>query len=208
MPIAELAASAAADAKPSEQRSSATAAVQGSISGEHRKTVRRRLTEALGGDDTATQLSETAEAVLFENLAPGPRYSRQVRALVFNLRTEGSEFKDALRSGAIPVQALASLPTEAMASVAKQAERKQVRREAMEACEADWAFKHEEFKYEGAFTCGKCGGNHTWYFQFQTRACDEPMEFFVMCRECHHGWRHNDVDPADIFRQVWTSEHL
>ena len=27
----------------------------------------------------------------------------------------------------------------------------------------------------GAFTCGKCLGTNTYYFQFQTRSCDEPL---------------------------------
>eukprot|EP00747_Dinoflagellata_sp_TGD_P008070 gnl/TRDRNA2_/TRDRNA2_117696_c0_seq1.p2 gnl/TRDRNA2_/TRDRNA2_117696_c0~~gnl/TRDRNA2_/TRDRNA2_117696_c0_seq1.p2 ORF type:complete len:103 (+),score=17.32 gnl/TRDRNA2_/TRDRNA2_117696_c0_seq1:158-466(+) len=98
---------------------------------------------------------------------------------------------------------LPRLHAEDMASSAKRAERAESRRKAMEACESDWELRHDDVKYEGAFTCGKCEGNRTWYFQFQTRACDEPMEFFVMCRDCHHGWRHNDVCPDDIFRQIW-----
>merc|ERR1740121_2702312 len=119
----------------------------------------------------------------------------------------GTAFREAFRAGTIPIHELATLHTEAMAAPAKQAERSQVRREAMEACEADWDLRHESVPLNGTFTCGKCEGNRTWYFQFQTRACDEPMEFFVMCRDCHHGWRHNEDSPDDIFRQVWAGAH-
>lgn len=171
-----------------------------------REAARERLAEVLGRDATAHRIASEVEVALFSALAPGPRYHRQVRSLVFNLRGEGGlEFRKALRDGTLPVEALATLHTEAMASATKKAERVQVRREAMEACEADWEYRREKVKTEGAFICGKCGGNHTWYFQFQTRACDEPMEFFVMCRDCHHGWRHNETAPDDIFRQVWST---
>jgi len=172
---------------------------------ERRELVQDRLKEALGGDDLAAKLARRAEGELFRVLHLGTQYNRQVRSVLFNLRGDaGLEFRGALRAGAVPAEALASLPSEEMASSAKRAEREQLRREAMEACEADWELRHDTVPLNGTFTCGKCSGNRTWYFQFQTRACDEPMEFFVMCRDCHHGWRHNDVSPDDIFRQVWS----
>eukprot|EP00420_Gonyaulax_spinifera_P011999 CAMPEP_0197928124 /NCGR_PEP_ID=MMETSP1439-20131203/101810_1 /TAXON_ID=66791 /ORGANISM="Gonyaulax spinifera, Strain CCMP409" /LENGTH=63 /DNA_ID=CAMNT_0043550717 /DNA_START=69 /DNA_END=257 /DNA_ORIENTATION=- len=63
-----------------------------------------------------------------------------------------------------------------MANSAKRAERAQTRKEALEACEADWELRHDNVPNNGTFQCGKCEGYRTWYFQFQTRACDEPME--------------------------------
>lgn len=176
------------------------------VSAERRDAVRAKLEEALGGDDVALRLAQEAEAALFEALAPGPAYHRQARSLLFNLRgATGNEFKAALRVGVFPAEMLPKLQTEDMAPSSKKAERTQVRREAMEACESDWDIRREKVVMNGMFTCGKCGGNRTWYFQFQTRACDEPMEFFVMCRECNHGWRHNEDSPDDIFRQVWAT---
>lgn len=173
---------------------------------ERRAKVLTRLTDALGGDELAKQLATDIESTLFVELSPGPRYHRQARALIFNLRgKDGADFRAAVRARAIPATAVANLHTEDMASTAKREERVHVRQEAMEACDADWELRRETVPLNGMFSCGKCGGNSTWYFQFQTRACDEPMEFFVMCRECHHGWRHNEASPDDIFRQVWSS---
>jgi len=171
-----------------------------------RSAVRGKLAEALGGDEVASSLASNIEAGLFRELAPGPRYQRQVRDLLFNMRGEaGAGFREAIRSGGLPIRTLASLHTEDIAPAEKKAQRAQVRQQAMEARETDWELRREETPMNRTFTCGKCGGNRTWYFQFQTRACDEPMEFFVMCRECHHGWRHNNVSPDDIFRQVWSA---
>merc|ERR1712187_776669 len=170
--------------------------------------VKKQLSNALGSDSTALRLAGEIEEILFTTLSSekGGPYQRQARSIVFNLKAaDGSEFRDTIRNGTMPLAALPSLPSECMASAAKKAERQEIRREAMEACESDWHLRHDEEKLNGAFTCGKCGGNQPWYFQFQTRACDEPMEFFVMCRECRHGGRHNDVSPDDIFRQVWSS---
>eukprot|EP00929_Paragymnodinium_shiwhaense_P009624 TRINITY_DN11386_c0_g1_i1.p1 TRINITY_DN11386_c0_g1~~TRINITY_DN11386_c0_g1_i1.p1 ORF type:complete len:325 (-),score=84.06 TRINITY_DN11386_c0_g1_i1:195-1118(-) len=171
-----------------------------------REAVRQKLLEALGGDTQASkQLATEIEAALFKELQSSPGYKHQARSLISNLRS-CAEFRAALVAGAFPVSALPHLSTEAMASSQLKAERLQVRKAAMEACEADWHLRREPADaLRGQFTCGKCQGNRTWYFQFQTRACDEPMEVFVMCRDCCHGWRHNDESPDDIFRQVWKA---
>mmetsp|Transcript_14618 Transcript_14618/g.28781 ORF Transcript_14618/g.28781 Transcript_14618/m.28781 type:complete len:267 (+) Transcript_14618:67-867(+) len=186
-------------------------AIRKAAEDERRTNVRQRLAAALGGDDVGQKLADEVEGALFLALKPsclgaGVAYNRQVRSLLHNLRGDGgADFRTALRAGSVPVATLATLPSEEMASSAKRAERAELRRRAMEACEADWDLRHEDVPLNGTFTCGKCNGNRTWYFQFQTRACDEPMEFFVMCRECRHGWRHNEASPDDIFRQVWAT---
>lgn len=179
----------------------------GNISTSQRKSVRQRLAAALGGDELARSLAPRIEGALFEQLAATRgAYQRQARSLLFNIRGDlGAEVREAVRGGSIPVQVLPAIHTEDLAPACKRQERAKVRREAMEACEADWDLRRStDDELNGQFTCGKCQGNRTWYFQFQTRACDEPMEFFVMCRDCRHGWRHNDTSPDDIFRQVWT----
>ena len=129
----------------------------------------------------------------------------KVKALRANLRDRSNpDFLKAVRDRDVPASVLAGMASVDMASAEKKAERARICAEAREAAEADWEARHGPPPSEGAMTCGKCHGNNTWYFQFQTRSCDEPMEVFVMCRSCKHGWRHNDFDPDDIFRQVWS----
>eukprot|EP00930_Biecheleria_cincta_P103036 TRINITY_DN94942_c0_g1_i1.p1 TRINITY_DN94942_c0_g1~~TRINITY_DN94942_c0_g1_i1.p1 ORF type:complete len:309 (+),score=48.07 TRINITY_DN94942_c0_g1_i1:131-1057(+) len=172
-----------------------------------RNELKKRFSDVLGGSVDAVTVAEEIEEALHMRLAPGPAYMRQARALIFNLRGERcAEFRDAVLGRILPPELLATMHTEEMATPEQKTKRAKLRQECMEACESDWALRRsKEEELRGAFTCGKCGGNHTWYFQFQTRACDEPMEFFVMCRDCRHGWRHNDVSPDDIFRQIWDS---
>jgi len=44
-------------------------------------------------------------------------------------------------------------------------------------------------KVEGFFTCGKCKGKNTSYYQLQTRSADEPMTTFVTCFTCDIRWK-------------------
>eukprot|EP00927_Polykrikos_kofoidii_P074231 TRINITY_DN70216_c0_g1_i1.p1 TRINITY_DN70216_c0_g1~~TRINITY_DN70216_c0_g1_i1.p1 ORF type:complete len:504 (-),score=67.55 TRINITY_DN70216_c0_g1_i1:278-1789(-) len=196
-----------AQSTPPEASDSAKAtATRDDVFAGRRTVFREKLCEALGGDEFAVRYAEGADAALFNSFSQSASYHRQARALLFNLRGGvGTEFRMAIRAGVFPAESLPKLQTEDMAPSSKKLERSLVRREAMEACESDWDLRRERIVMNGMFTCGKCHGNRTWYFQFQTRACDEPMEFFVMCRDCCHGWRHNEDSPDDIFRQVWST---
>jgi DNA-directed RNA polymerase subunit M/transcription elongation factor TFIIS len=48
---------------------------------------------------------------------------------------------------------------------------------------------------EGVLTCSKrgvdgvpCGNRRIYYYQKQTRSCDEPMTTFATCVKCQHRW--------------------
>ena len=42
---------------------------------------------------------------------------------------------------------------------------------------------------EGIFTCSKCRGKKTTFYEQQTRSCDEPMTTFVQCLDCGHNMK-------------------
>jgi DNA-directed RNA polymerase subunit M/transcription elongation factor TFIIS len=52
----------------------------------------------------------------------------------------------------------------------------------------------------GIHTCYKClndktkqkdedRGKRTWYYELQTRSCDEPMTCFITCLDCGNRWK-------------------
>merc|ERR1712039_834974 len=75
-------------------------------------------------------------------------------------------------------QDVPKLTAEDMASDEKNAERAKQRKYAMEEIQSDWALKNGQQRITGMFTCGKCKGTKTTYFQMQTRSSDEPMTTF------------------------------
>merc|ERR1719464_2294149 len=60
---------------------------------------------------------------------------------------------------------------------------------AMEEIQSDWAIRNGQQRICGMFTCGKCKGTRTTYFQMQTRSSDEPMTTFVTCLTCSNRWK-------------------
>ncbi|CAL1152289.1 unnamed protein product [Cladocopium goreaui] len=84
---------------------------------------------------------------------------------------------------------LPTLTAEDMASEQKNDERRKQRKYAMEALDQGWALKNGQQPTTGMFTCGKCKGNKTTYFQMQTRSSDEPMTTFVTCLTCSNRWK-------------------
>lgn len=86
-------------------------------------------------------------------------------------------------------ESLPKLTAEDMASDAKNSERRKHRQDAMEALDQNWALKNGQQLTTGMFTCGKCKGNKTTYFQMQTRSSDEPMTTFVTCMTCNNRWK-------------------
>merc|ERR1712139_642147 len=91
--------------------------------------------------------------------------------------------------GGITPEQVPTLTAEEMASDEKQAERAKLRKYSMEEIQSDWALKNGQQRITGMFTCGKCKGVKTTYFQMQTRSSDEPMTTFVTCLSCNNRWK-------------------
>lgn len=171
----------------------------------YRDKVRAKLMEALGKDDfeevagegetrdgmrDPVKLAEEIEEELHKAMPKKEAYMNQARSLLFNLKdAKNPTFKFKLMVGFFQPAQLPTLTAEDMASEQKNDERRKQRKYAMEALDQGWALKNGQQPTTGMFTCGKCKGNKTTYFQMQTRSSDEPMTTFVTCLTCSNRWK-------------------
>lgn len=117
-------------------------------------------------------------------------YMTQSRAILYNLKdAKNKTFRWKLMVGFWKPEDTPKLTAEDMASDEKNAEREKQRKYAMEEIQTDWAIKNGGMRITGMFTCGKCKGVKTTYFQMQTRSSDEPMTTFVTCLTCNNRWK-------------------
>ncbi|CAE7200762.1 TCEA1 [Symbiodinium natans] len=173
----------------------------------YREKVRMKLIEALGKEEeieakggesqkTSTmrdpvKLAEEIEEELHKVWpAKKDAYMNQARSILFNLKdAKNPTFRFKVVVGFFQPKDLPKLTAEDMASDEKNAERAKQRQYAMEALDQGWALKNGQQLTTGMFTCGKCKGNKTTYFQMQTRSSDEPMTTFVTCLTCGNRWK-------------------
>lgn len=178
-----------------------------------REKVLKKLIEALGveeklddveegsqkesPDDNAREsmrdpvvLAKEIEEELSIQCSSEKEYLGQARSIIFNLKdSKNKTFSFKLMVGFYKPSQVPKLSAEDMASDAKVAERAKLRQDSMEAIQTDWALRHGQQKICGLFTCGKCKGVKTTYFQMQTRSSDEPMTTFVTCLTCNNRWK-------------------
>jgi len=170
-----------------------------------REKIREKIVEALGKQDDiqvkdgsaddgmqmrdTTELAAEIETALNNDLND-KEYLSQARAVLFNLKDKKNHmFGFKLSVGAIKPADVPKLTANDMASDAKNAERQKFKSDAMAAIDQDWAMKNGQIRISGLFTCGKCKGTQTTYFQMQTRSSDEPMTTFASCLQCGNRWK-------------------
>lgn len=173
----------------------------------HREKVRQKFLDALGKEEEVETkgdgapgmmakmrdpvvLASEIEQALYNQLKIEKEYLGQARSILFNLRdSKNPTFIFKLMVGYFTPDQVPKLTAEDMASDAKNAERAKLRQYSMEEIQTDWALKHGGQRITGMFTCGKCQGTKTTYFQMQTRSSDEPMTTFVSCLSCNNRWK-------------------
>jgi len=170
-----------------------------------REKIREKLAEAFGqverldvkdgSADDATDMKDPKvlavdiETALNDQLGE-KEYVAQARAVLFNLKDKKNHlFRFKLLVEAIRPEHVPKLSAADMASDEKNAERRKQRDDAMAAIDQDWAMKNGQIRISGLFTCGKCKGTQTTYFQMQTRSSDEPMTTFASCLSCGNRWK-------------------
>jgi len=183
----------------------APAGAKGVVDDKQRDKVRQKLVEALGkkesietkGDDQGDEnmrdpqlLGAEIEQELFNAIPKKDAYMSQARSLLYNLKDpKNMTFRFKLMVGFYKPKDVPSLNADDMASADKIAQRNKVRQDAMEEIDQGWAMKNGGLRITGMFTCGKCKGVKTTYFQMQTRSSDEPMTTFVTCLTCNNRWK-------------------
>merc|ERR1719282_219225 len=170
-----------------------------------RDKVRQKLVVALGKEEEIEAKGESAgeetmrdpvmlahdiEKALNKALPKREAYLNQARSILYNLKdSKNYTFRFKLMVGFYKPEEVPKLTAEDMASDEKNAERAKLRQYSMEEIQSDWALKHGQQRICGMFTCGKCKGTRTTYFQMQTRSSDEPMTTFVTCLTCNNRWK-------------------
>jgi transcription elongation factor S-II len=179
---------------------------KGELTDDQRDKVRKKLVEVLGkseevetkGDEQAgdekmrdpVTLAAEIEQELSTALPKKEAYMNQARSILYNLKDpKNKTFGFKLMVGFYKPQDVPGLSAEDMASDEKNAQRAKQRQDAMEEIDQGWAMKHGQMRLTGMFTCGKCKGTKTTYFQMQTRSSDEPMTTFVTCLTCNNRWK-------------------
>mmetsp|Transcript_72619 Transcript_72619/g.151590 ORF Transcript_72619/g.151590 Transcript_72619/m.151590 type:complete len:337 (-) Transcript_72619:55-1065(-) len=173
----------------------------------YRLKVRQKLLEAMGqaeeveskdgkdGEGAANMRDPASLAVeideaLHKALKKKEEYLAQARSIIYNLKDKrNATFRFKVMVGFYKPSDVPTLSAEDMASDEKNAERAKQRKYAMEEIQTDWALKNGQQPITGMFTCGKCKGVRTTYFQMQTRSSDEPMTTFVTCLTCNNRWK-------------------
>jgi len=170
----------------------------------YRQKVRQKLLEALGQAETIeakdgteggisemrdpVKLADEIDQALHGAFPKKEDYMAHARSVLFNLKDKKNQsFKFKLMVGFFSPSKVPTLTAEDMASDEKNEERSKLRKFAMEEMNLDWAKK--DMLFTGMFTCGKCKGTKTTYFQLQTRSSDEPMTTFVTCMSCNNRWK-------------------
>lgn len=135
-------------------------------------------------------LAMEIEEELNKTLPKKEAYMAQARSILYNLKDKSNAvFRFKLMVGFFKPEQLPKLTAEHMATDQKNAERAKQRKDAMDAIDTQWSLKNGEQLITGMFTCGKCKGEKTTYFQMQTRSSDEPMTTFVSCLTCNNRWK-------------------
>jgi len=172
-----------------------------------RQSVRRLLSETLSNCSRSSKLLEMAvqssagspalkdppllaveiENALHAQIANEKEYRAQARAVSSNLKDESNNtFRLKLMLGYFTPEQVPKLTAEDMASDEKRALRKEIRREAMEAADAEWASKHTQGEVNGVFSCESCHGSNTINFEIPSGKPDSAPTIVVICVACGH----------------------
>eukprot|EP01121_Diplochlamys_sp_Union-15-3_P017732 TRINITY_DN6303_c0_g1_i3.p1 TRINITY_DN6303_c0_g1~~TRINITY_DN6303_c0_g1_i3.p1 ORF type:complete len:348 (-),score=73.88 TRINITY_DN6303_c0_g1_i3:27-1070(-) len=114
-------------------------------------------------------------------------YRAKLRSLWSNIKDPKNVWlREELLYGRITAEMLCQMSYQELANPDLKNERKKIE---------EW---HNEARTIGKqsgtcelFTCGKCKGNKTTYYQLQTRSADEPMTVFITCTICGNRWKQN-----------------
>jgi len=165
-----------------------------------RNKVQRGLFDALtvnapsGGEKIEVGQAELAvrleNAMLQKYKGTAKEYRDHYRALSANLKDKANpDLTRNLYLGFLQPEAVIHMKITELASSELQKQRKQERKDAIDATRSDWDEEKAAKTQGGMFKCGKCKQSKTRHYQMQTRSADEPMTVFITCLVCGNKWR-------------------
>ena len=142
--------------------------------------------------EIAAQIGVEIEECLNNKFKDLKTYSDKARSLVFNLKDpKNPRLKVRMVECDITPWDLITMDPKDLASEVKKQEREETQKANLDARRTDWDQEkaQQSGKNRGFFTCKKCGGKNTNFYQLQTRGADEPMTNFVNCYDCGNRWK-------------------
>jgi len=157
------------------------------VSNKIRQEVINRISKILENE----KIAESIESEIFKKHKEtiNDNYKENSKTIIANLQ-QNKELCVQIKNGNILPAILVSMDPKEMASEDIKNFRKKVEKDSFESRRTDWLYaKIRESGKEGIFTCGKCKGKRTVYYQQQTRRADEGMTTFVTCIDCNNRWK-------------------
>ena len=88
------------------------------------------------------------------------------------------EFKKRIMSGEVKAEEIAIMDPKDMLDEALRKKRDEMEKDIVDAKRSDFMLANMTVK-EGMYTCSRCKGKKTTFYEQQTRSADEPMTTFV-----------------------------
>lgn len=142
--------------------------------------------------ERAVQIALEIEDCLDFKFRDRKAYLDKARSLVFNLKdVKNPKLKVRVLDGFITPLDIVTMDPKNLASEVKKQEREEVQKANLDSRRTDWDQEQAQKggANQGFFTCKKCGGKRTNFYQLQTRGADEPMTNFVNCYDCGNRWK-------------------
>ena len=111
-------------------------------------------------------------------------YSNRARSVLFNLR-RSDEFKSKILCNAIEPETVALMDPKEMLDTELAKKREKMEKDIVDSKRSDYLIATAKIQ-DGMYTCKKCKGKKTTFYEQQTRSADEPMTVFVHCLDCDH----------------------
>lgn len=158
-----------------------------------RKNIREAIVKELKKFDSKSTklidiLSVKIEIGLIKAYSTIPKdYSNKARSVLANLK-RSDQFKRRIIEGDIKPEDIATMDAKDMqdSEIIKKLEEQE--KSIIDSKRSDFMLANMTVK-EGMYTCKKCKGKKTTFYEQQTRSCDEPMTVFVQCIDCGHNMK-------------------
>lgn len=158
-----------------------------------RKNIRKGIAKHLLKVDPNAKKKATILAIKLENgLAKEygkkpAEYSNKCRTVVASLM-RSQEFRKRIMIGNLKPESIATMDPKEMQDEALKRKRVEMEKDIIDAKRSDYMIANMKVK-EGMYTCSKCKGKKTTFYEQQTRSADEPMTTFVQCLDCGHNMK-------------------